>query len=241
MFKFLNLLVVITLAACTNYLKDPQEIVDETIKAAGGNRYLNSVIEFDVHNKHYIAKRHGDIFSIEQIFKDSVGTIRDVVSNKGHIREINGMMEVLSDSLSAIHTASINSIINLALLPFGWNDSGVGKNYLGDTMIENEIFYKVEITRTKGGTDSQEVSRYWINRKDFSIGYAASPSFKENDSTLLFCKAINHRKINDIQFYDYLTYKSKDATIKMEELELLFSKGELEELNKIEFQNIVVQ
>ena len=101
MFRFF-LFVAIALTACTNYLKDPQEIIDKTIKAAGGDRYLNSIIEFDVHSKHYIIKRQGDVFSIEQIFKDSLGTIRDVVSNKGHVREINGMMEVLSVQLTQL-------------------------------------------------------------------------------------------------------------------------------------------
>ncbi len=240
-FRFLCLLIAITFTACTSYLKDPQEIIDKTTKAAGGDLYLNSIIEFDVRDKHYIAKRHDGIFSIEQIFKDSLGSIRDVVSNKGHMREINGMMEVLSDSASAAHIRSINSIANFAMLPVGLTDPDAGKKYLGDTMIENEIFYKVEITRTKGNSDSHEVSQYWINRKDFSIGYLAYSSFRNNDGSLLFCKAINHRKINGIQFHDYLTYKSKDPAIKIEELELLFSKGELEELGKIEFQNIVVQ
>ena len=108
-------------------------------------------------------------------------------------------------------------------------------------MIENEIFYKVEITRTNGSKDLLEVFRYWINRKDFSIGYLAYVSIDNNDIGIFFCKAINRRKINGIQFYDYLIYKSKDSTMKMEELELLFSKGEMEELNRIEFQNIVVQ
>lgn len=204
---------------------------------------MNSTIEFDFRDRHYVAKRNGGSFSYERIFKNPIGTIRDIVSNKGHVREINGMVEVLPDSMSVKYTASTNSVIYFALLPYGLNDPSVRKKYLSDTMIENQIFYKVEITFAQegGGEDFQDVFHYWINREDFTIGYMAY-SFSENDETSLrFRKAINPRKVNGIHFYDYINYKPKSNSVKMEELELLFTKGELEELSKIELLDIVVR
>ena len=241
--KFSLLVFTVALFSCTNFLTDPQKIIDKSIEAAGADTYLNSTIEFDFRERHYVAKRNGGSFSYERIFKDSSRAIRDIVSNKGHIREINGMIEVLPDSMSVKYTASTNSVIYFALLPYGLNDPSVRKKYLGDTMIENQIFYKVEITfeQEGGGEDFQDVFHYWINREDFTIGYMAY-SFSENDETSLrFRKAINARKINGIQFYDYINYKPKNNSVKMEELELLFTKGELEELSKIELLDIVVK
>ncbi|MEK6782101.1 MAG: DUF6503 family protein [Bacteroidota bacterium] len=240
---FLFTIITISFTGCTTFLKDPLKIIDKSIEAAGGDKYLNSTIEFDFRDRHYIAKRKGGSFSYERIFKNSIGTIRDIVSNKGHVREINGMMEVIPDSMSVKYTASTNSVLYFALLPYGLNDPSVRKKYLGDTMIENQIFYKVEITFAQegGGEDYQDVFQYWINREDFTIGYMAY-SFSENDEvSLRFRKAINARKVNDIRFYDYVNYKPKNNSVKMEELELLFTKGELEELSKIELQNIVVK
>lgn len=241
--KFYPLVFTLVFYSCTSFLTDPQKIIDKSIEAAGGDRYLNSTIEFDFRDRHYVAKRKGGSFSYERIFKDSIGTIRDIVSNKGHVREINGMMEVLPDSMSVKYTASTNSVIYFALLPYGLNDPSVRKKYLGDTMIENQIFYKVEITFAQegGGEDFQDVFHYWINREDFAIGYMAY-LFSENDETSLrFRKAINARKVNGIQFYDYINYKPKSNSVKMGELELLFTKGELEELSKIELLDIVVK
>lgn len=243
LFKIYLLIFTVVFSSCTTFLTDPQKIIDKSIKAAGGDKYLKSTIEFDFRNRHYVAKRDGGSFSYERIFKDSMGTIRDIVSNKGHVREINSMIEVLPDSMSVKYTASTNSVIYFALLPYGLNDHSVQKKYLGDTMIENQIFYKVEITFTQegGGEDFQDVFHYWINREDFTIGYLAY-SFNENDETSLrFRKAINPRKVTSIQFYDFINYKPKSNSVKMEELELLFTKGELEELSKIELQNIVVK
>jgi hypothetical protein len=241
--KFYPFIFIALFSSCTSFLTDPQKIIDKSIEVAGGEKYLNTTIEFNFRGRHYIAKRNGGSFSYERIFQDSIGTIRDIVSNKGHIREINGMMEVLPDSMSVKYTASTNSVIYFALLPYGLNDPSVRKKYLGDTMIENKIFYKVEITfeQEGGGEDFQDVFQYWINREDFTIGYMAY-SFSENDETSLrFRKAINTRKVNGVQFYDYINYKPKANSVKMEELELLFTKGELEELSKIELLDIEVK
>lgn len=243
LFKIYLLIFTVVFSSCTTFLTDPQKIIDKSIKAAGGDKYLKSTIEFDFRNRHYVAKRDGGSFSYERIFKDSMGTIRDIVSNKGHVREINSMIEVLPDSMSVKYTASTNSVIYFALLPYGLNDHSVQKKYLGDTMIENQIFYKVEITFTQegGGEDFQDVFHYWINREDFSVGYISYSFTENNEASLRFRKAYNPRKVNGIQFYDYINYKPKNNAVKMEELELLFSKGELEELSKIELQNIVVE
>ena len=237
------LLIALIFSGCTSYLKDSQKIIDKTIIAAGGDKYLNSKVEFDFRDRHYVAKRNGGSFSYERIFKDSIRTIRDIVSNKGHSREINGRMEVLPDSMRVKYIASTNSVIYFALLPYGLNDPSVSKKYLGDTMIENQIFYKVEITFAQdgGGEDFQDVFHYWINREDFSVGYISYSFTENNEASLRFRKAYNPRKVNGIQFYDYINYKPKNNAVKMEELELLFSKGELEELSKIELQNIVVE
>jgi hypothetical protein len=241
--KFYLLVFTLVFYSCTSFLTDPQKIIDKSIEAAGGDKYLNSTIEFDFRNRHYVAKRKGGSFSYERIFKDSIGTIHDIVSNKGHVREINGMMEVLPDSMSVKYTASTNSVIYFALLPYGLNDPSVRKKYLGDTMIENQIFYKVEITFAQegGGEDFQDVFHYWINREDFAIGYMAYSYSENNDISLRFRKAINPRKVNGILFYDYINYKPKSSSVKMEELGLLFTKGELEELSKIELLDVIVK
>ncbi len=236
----LGLLAVAT--ACNSNLTDPQKIVDNAIAASGGQKYLNSNTEFDFRDRHYIAKRNGGIFSYERITKDSINTTHDFLSNDGFRREINGSQVEVTDSMKTRYSASVNSVVYFALLPYGLNDASVQKKFLGETQIENREQYVVEITfvREGGGEDHDDVFMYWINKKEFTIDYMAY-SFAENDGEgYRFRKAYNPRRVNGILFFDYINYKPK-SEVNLTALEELFKKGELEELSKIELLNISVE
>lgn len=236
----LGLLAVAT--ACNSNLTDPQKIIDNAIAASGGQKYLNSTSEFDFRDRHYIAKRNGGVFSYERITKDSINTTHDFLSNDGFRRQINGSQVEVADSMKTRYSASVNSVVYFALLPYGLNDPSVQKKFLGETQIENKEQYVVEITfgQEGGGEDHDDVFMYWINKKEFTIDYMAY-SFAENDGEgYRFRKAYNPRRINGILFFDYINYKPKSGA-KLTDLEELFKKGELEELSKIELLNISVE
>lgn len=237
----ISVLAVLT-AACNSNLTDPQKIIDKAIAASGGDKYLKSTTEFDFRDRHYIAKRQGGIFSYERITKDSVKTTHDFLTNDGFRREINGTAVEVADSMKTRYSASVNSVVYFALLPYGLNDASVQKKFLGTTHIENKEQYVVEITFAQqgGGEDHEDVFIYWINKKNFAIDYMAY-SYAENDGTgYRFRKAYNPRKINGILFLDYINYKPK-GEIKITDFEELFKKGDLEELSKIELLNIQVR
>lgn len=237
----ISVLAVLT-TACNSNLTDPQKIIDKAIAAAGGDKYLNSTIEFDFRDRHYIAKRQGGIFSYERITRDSVKTIHDFLTNDGFRREINGTAVDVADSMKTRYSASVNSVVYFALLPYALNDASVQKKFLGTTNIENKEQYVVEITfgQKGGGEDHEDVFIYWINKKNYAIDYMAY-SYAENDGTgYRFRKAYNPRKINGLLFLDYINFKPK-GEIKITDFEELFNKGELEELSKIELLNIQVR
>lgn len=237
----ISVLAVLT-TACNSNLTDPQKIIDKAIVAAGGDKYLNSTIEFDFRDRHYIAKRQGGIFSYERITRDSVKTIHDFLTNDGFRREINGTAVDVADSMKTRYSASVNSVVYFALLPYALNDASVQKKFLGTTNIENKEQYVVEITfgQKGGGEDHEDVFIYWINKKNFAIDYMAY-SYAENDGTgYRFRKAYHPRKINGLLFLDYINFKPK-GEIKITDFEELFNKGELEELSKIELLNIQVR
>ena len=229
--------------SCNTSLTDPQQIIDKAIVAAGGEKYVNSTIEFDFRERHYIAIREGGKFSYERVFKDSSKTIHDFVSNDGFKREIDGVVEDVVDSMKVKYTASTNSVIYFALLPYGLNDAAVQKKFLGETIMDGKAYYKVEVSfrQDGGGEDFQDMFNYWVSKDDFSIGYL-SYSFSENDETSSrLRKAYNPRRIGNILFLDYINYKPKDNKVRFDQLEELYEKDELEELSKIELQNISVK
>jgi hypothetical protein len=236
------LLVIFGLVSCNTTLNDPQKIIDKTIEASGGKKYLNSTIEFDFRERHYMAQREGGKYSYERITKDSTNTIRDIIANEGFKREINNKPVEVADSMKVKYTASVNSVVYFALLPYGLNDAAVQKKFLGETSVENKDYYVIEITFAQegGGEDHEDVFLYWINKKDFTIGYMAY-SYEEPDGIgLRFRKAYNPRTVNGILFLDYINFKPKAET-QITNLEELFKKGELQELSKIELTNIQVK
>jgi len=241
--KFLLiLLVMITFVSCNTSLTDPQKIIDKAIAAAGGEKYLNSIIEFDFRDRHYRAERNGGTFSYERIFKDGDSMVHDFVTNNGFERKINDQLAEVADTMKTKYTSSVNSVIYFALLPYALNDPAVIKSFLGETSLEQKEYYKVKITFKPqgGGEDFEDTFIYWINKKDFTIGYMAY-SYEETDGIgLRFRQAYNPRTVNGILFLDYINLKPKTET-QISDLEDLFKKGELEELSKIELVNIQVK
>jgi hypothetical protein len=239
---FYALLIIIGLTSCDFFKTDPQKIIDKAIETAGGDKYLHSTIEFDFRDRHYVAQREGGKFSYERIFKDSSKTIHDFVTNDGFKREINDTIAEVADTMKVRYTSSVNSVIYFALLPYALNDAAVIKEFLGESTIDQKEYYKIKITfqQEGGGEDFEDVFIYWIDKKEFTIGYMAY-SYEESDGVgLRFREAYNPRKVNGILFLDYINLKPKNK-VQITELEELYLKGELEELSKIELLNIQVK
>lgn len=238
---FANL--VILLSACESKLTDAQKIIDKTLQESGGEKYNNATIEFDFRDRHYIAKRNGGSFSYERVFEDTLGTVHDFITNNGFKREINGTETAVPDSMAVKYTSSTNSVNYFALLPYGLNDAAVIKNYLGETKINNQDYYKIRVTFSEdgGGEDHEDVFLYWIHQNNFTIDYMAY-SFEEDDEiSFRFRVAYNPRVVNGIRFQDYVNYKPKDNSYELEQAEDLYKNGELIELSRIETENVTVQ
>jgi hypothetical protein len=129
-----------------------------------------------------------------------------------------------------------------ALLPYGLNDPSVQKEFMGETTLDGQEYYKIKITfqQNGGGEDYQDVFHYWINKSNFRIDFL-SYSFIENDEIgYRFRKAYNARDVNGILFQDYVNY-TPPGNENLDQLEELYKKNRLKELSKIELENIVVQ
>ncbi|MBY0434974.1 MAG: hypothetical protein K2U26_12765 [Cyclobacteriaceae bacterium] len=231
------------LLSCSGELSDPQKIVDKAITIHGGDRYLNCTVEFDFRKRHYIARREGGNFSYERIFSDSTSTTHDYLTNTGFVREINDQKQDLPDSMVTRYTASVNSVLYFALLPYGLNDPAVNKKLMGNTMLESQPYYIIEVTfgQQGGGEDFEDKFYYWIHKKNFTVDYLAY-SFEENKTRdIRFRKVLKRQVVGGITFQDYINYKPKEPGKKLEEAQSLFESGQLEELSRIELENVVVK
>ncbi len=228
--------------SCTDTQPDAQTIIDRAIEKSGGEKYLDIQIEFDFRDRHYIATRQGGEYSYERITQDSTGTIRDLLTNEGFRREVNGAHTQVADSMETRYSASINSVIYFALLPYGLNDPAVKKKLLGETIIHDTTYYKIEISFDEegGGKDFEDTFIYWIHSKDFTVDYLAYSFEEKGVVDYRFRKAYHPQIVGGIRFQNYINYKPLEETT-LEILDSLYLQHKLDTLSTIELKNIQVK
>ncbi len=234
------LLAVVLLFSSCSGSKDPQAIVDQSILVAGGENFEDTEIEFQFRNREYGYKKVGGKFEYMRLFKDSASVIRDVLTNDGFAREIDGIPVEVPDTMAVKYSNSINSVIYFALLPYGLNDPAVNKEYIGESMIKGKAYHKVRVTFNQegGGEDFQDVFFYWIGRDDSKIDYLAY-TYLTDGGGIRFREAYNERYIDGVRFVDYINYKPS-GEIGFEEIEQSYLNNGLTELSKIELRDIKV-
>lgn len=219
-----------------------QEIIDRSIAAHGGERFDNMALSFDFRKTHYTARRNDGLYTYTREFTDSLGRVRDVLSNDGLYREVNGQRVTLTAEREAAYANSVNSVIYFALLPYGLNDAAVRKEYLGETSIKGQSYHKIKVTfqQEGGGSDHEDEYIYWIHPDAYTVDYLAY-SFSVNEGGIRFREAHNVRNIKGILFTDYVNYEPVADTTTLEEMDTAFENGGLKKLSDINLENISLE
>jgi hypothetical protein len=240
-FRCIIIFNAIICISCANR-NDAERIVNKSIEAHGGKRFEKAHIEFDFRGRHYTSHRVDQVFTYTREFTDTTGSVRDVLTNDGLVRFINGDTAPITDERKNAFSNSVNSVIYFALLPFGLNDPAVNKEYVGITRIEGKDYHiiRVSFDQEGGGEDHEDVFLYWINQQSFTVDYFAY-SYQTDGGGLRFRKAINQRTIEGLLFQDYVNYETKDETSSLDKLEELYKNGKLEKLSDIKLTNITVK
>lgn len=242
---FITLLLSFLLFNCNDNkteVIDANKIIDESIQASGGHKIDTSVIEFNFRDINYKATRLGGKFKLERVFLDSIGEIRDVLSNNGLDRYINESFVNLPDSMATKYSASVNSVHYFAVLPYGLDGKAVNKTYVNKVDIKGKSYHKIKVTFNEegGGEDFEDVFMYWVNTVTSKVDYLAYSYNEDDGKGLRFREAYNERYVEGIRFVDYNNYKPKDNTSKLEELDKQFIDNKLELLSKIELKEVTV-
>ena len=221
--------------------KDPQRIVDKAIETHGGKKFERVKIEFDFRGRHYTSTREEGIYTYTREFTDSVGRIKDVLSNEGFHREINGGLAKITEERAKAYSNSVNAVIYFALLPFGLNDRAVRKSYVDTTTIKGKSYHLIRITfdQEGGGKDFEDVFLFWINQENYQVDYFAY-SYETDGGGIRFREAINSRIVGGILFQDYNNYQPKADSGTLEQMQDLFETNQLEKLSVIKLENLEV-
>lgn len=219
-----------------------EEIINKTIENAGGDRYKRATIEFKFRDYIYKSTRRGGEFNLERQFTDTIGIVRDVVSNIGFQRFLNDSIVTVPDSMSVRYASSVNSVHYFAHLPYALNDRAVNKELAGEAEIKGQPYYQLKVTfkQEGGGADHHDEFMYWIHKDNYTIDYLAY-KFLVNQGGIRFREAFNQRVIEGIRFADYRNYTIEDFTTSLSDLDELFEEGKLELMSTIETEVLNVQ
>ncbi|MGB3344586.1 MAG: DUF6503 family protein [Aequorivita sp.] len=237
-------ILLLFLISCKQETKSlsAQQIIDKTIENAGGSKYENAAIQFSFREIDYSSHRKNGLFELTRSFTDSLGEVKDVLTNSGFNRFRNSEKVILVDSTANKYSNSVNSVHYFVQLPFGLNDAAVQKELMGETEIKGKSHYSIEVTFNQegGGEDHDDVYMYWINMEDFTLDYFAY-KFYTGEGGIRFREAYNPRTIGGLRFVDYKNYKIEPwESVDLKNLGELFDAGKLELLSDIKTENISV-
>ena len=219
-----------------------QELVDQAIAFHGGEElYDTAQFSFVFRDRLYKRIRSGGNYQFERIFTnpdDSTQIVRDILTNEGLTREINGIVTALPDTMAFKYANSVNSVIYFAVLPYRLNDGAVFKKYLGEVEIKGKTYEKIRVTFAEegGGKDFDDIFIYWFNQDTHQLDYLAY-KYETDGGGIRFREALNPRRVGGILFQDYINYKM-DKTLPLETADSLFEAGELEKLSEILLEEI---
>ena len=243
---FFSLPLLILLTYCNSKTATDTDkangIVNKAIEVHGGEAFAHANVAFNFREHTYTYFRDGGLFEYRRIFTDSTGSeVTDILSNSGFVRLVNGDTVQLTKEREQAYTSSVNSVIYFALLPYRLNDAAVQKEYLGKVEMEGEPYDKVKVTFSKegGGEDFEDVFVYWFHANQHSLDYLAY-QFYTDGGGYRFRKAYHPRQVEGIRWQDYINYKpiAKEVEVEVEAMDSLFMAGQLEELSRIELEDI---
>ena len=220
---------------------DPQKIIDAAIATHGGEEFENLHVSFDFRDRHYEAIRKRGLYTYTRSFTDSTGQVKDVLTNNGFTRTVNGQKQQLPAERVKAFSASVNSVIYFALLPYGLNDPAVKKELMGTATIRKKPYYKIKVTFSKegGGSDFQDEFLYFIHQETTTLDYFGY-TYATEGGGVRFREAINPRKIGGTLFQDYINFEPK-ADVNFWQIEQAFEKEQLKEFSRIQLLNIQVK
>ncbi len=216
-------------------------VIDKAIEVSCQGNCDHAELNFVFRKVKYKSVREGDRFQYERNFVDSLGNVRDVLSNDGFKRYRNDSLQVLADSTIQKYSESVNSVHYFVQLPYGLNAPAAKKELLGEATIKGRKYYEIGVTFSEegGGTDFEDTFVYWIGKETFYVDYFAY-NYEVNGGGVRFREAYNPRVVEGIRFVDYNNYKPESLDTPLTELDALFQQNKLELLSKIETENVEV-
>jgi hypothetical protein len=214
------------------------QILQETIKAHGGDLYEKAHYQFVFRDKTFTFKNNGNNFTYTVESTKDGSTTKDVLKNGVFSRQVDNQSVTLSEKDENSAKGAINSVIYFATLPHKLNDAAVNISFVEETTIKGKKYdvLKVTFNQNGGGEDFEDEYHYWVNQETKKIDYLAY-NYQVNGGGVRFRSAYNVRVVDGITFQDYINYKAEVGT-PLKDLPALYEQGKLKELSRIKTEKV---
>ena len=233
------LAVLLVLNGCSKK-PDAQKIIDQSIAFYGMDQLNKKTISFDFRAFHFTVKHNDGNYFYERTFTDdSLGKVKDQLTNHGFIREINGLVTPQTEKDSLRHAAAVNSVVYFVLLPLKLNDGAVRKKYLKTVQIKGKKFDEIEIRfgEEKGGKDHDDVYYFWFDQEDQSMDYFA---YSTGGNRFRAVKEL--KQADGLILQNYINYESKKGEkTPLLNYHTLYEQNKLIKLSEIILDNIIIK
>ena len=213
----------------------------QRVRAAHGSHRLDSAtVTFTFRGTPFEVEREGGRFAYTRVWTDSTGSGRDVLSNDGVVRFVDGEPVPLDVEAARIAEEKIGSVVYFALLPYALADPAVQPRLVGQDTLSGRGYELLEVTFRKegGGRDYQDRFLYWVHPEQATIDYLAY-SYEVNGGGARFRQAVNPRTVGGVRFADYVNFAAEPAT-PLERLWALWATDSLELRSRIVLEDVRV-
>ena len=220
--------------------ENANKIIRKSVAFYGMNKLDGKTISFDFREKHFTIKFDGDDFSYQSTFKnDSLGSIKDQLTNKGFVREQNGLAVALTAKDSTKYVESLNSVVYFAFLPLKLQDDAVNSSFLKTVQVNGKSYHQIEVSfdADNGGSHHTDVFYFWFDAEDSSMDYFA---YSEGGNRFRASSGTVKSNGLALQNYTNLENKSVDKT-PLSDYHVLYEQDKLSVLSSIVLKNLSVK
>ena len=216
--------------------------IQDSITAHGLEQWDGQTIAFSFRDHSYTLWRQGGQYEYTRFKLEGRKATLDRLNSTGDFsRTVNDRPVKVVDSMRFKYSESINSVGYFFALPLPLLDKAVIREKGNQITIGDQSYQTilVRFNQEGGGTDFEDVFRYWINTETKTLDFLAY-KYATDGGGVRFREATKRTEVSGMIFQDYKNFKPESKETPLDSLPQLWESGALKLLSEIENEAIQV-
>ncbi len=220
-------------------------IVDRAIEHHGGEIYRHSETELDLCSKsgcfQVTANLDGDRWAYTVSGKSGGSQLRVLSADDRLKVQRDGAEEAVTADKEQRFRDWAMARVYFCFLPFRLNDPSVLKQSLGLVGWNGRRLHKVKVTFRAGtSTDAGDQYMYWFDPETARLEYLAY-SYDDNSGGLSFRRAVRHRRIGGLLFFDQENYGPDGPGLSVDAIDPAYVRDAMRHVSTVRLEGIRVR